>query len=29
VQFLAHADDVLIVGRYENAVIDALNRLEI
>jgi hypothetical protein len=29
VQCLAHADDVVIVGRYENAVIDAFNRLEI
>ena len=28
VQILAHAGDVVIVERYENAVKDAFNRLE-
>ena len=28
VHILAHADDVVIVGRYENAVKSAFNRLE-
>jgi hypothetical protein len=28
VQILAHADDVVIVERYENAVKDAFNRLK-
>jgi Reverse transcriptase (RNA-dependent DNA polymerase). len=28
VQILAYADDAVIVGRYENAVKDAINRLE-
>jgi hypothetical protein len=28
VQILAHANDVVIVERYENAIKDAFNRLE-
>jgi hypothetical protein len=29
VQILAHADDEVIVERYENAVKDAFNRLQV